>query len=136
MPLTADARLGGHFVQGHIDGVGQVVAINRADARGGDTVVRIRHPEEGRLLIVEKGSIAVDGVSLTIASCAEDWFEIMLIPHTLSVTTLGELQAGEVVNLEYDILAKHIARLMEAYQPAGSSKAPDSAPAKDLKRDE
>lgn len=114
LPLRADDRLGGHFVQGHVDGLGQILM---AGNRGADWVLRVRYPNEGRPYVVEKGSIAVDGVSLTVCECGDDWFELMLIPHTLSITTLGGLQPGDSVNLEYDILAKYMARIAEPYLP-------------------
>jgi riboflavin synthase len=111
-PLRVDSELGGHFVQGHIDEVGEILT---SVQQGGDRVVRIRYPTESDPYVVEKGSIAVDGVSLTIAACERGWFEVMLIPHTLAVTTLGEKGPGDEVNLEYDILAKHLVRLAEIY---------------------
>ena len=113
LPLRVDDRLGGHFVQGHVDGVGKIVSV---DQQGGDRVLRIDYPREADPYIVEKGSIAVDGVSLTVAACGRGWLEVMLIPHTLAVTTLGEAEAGAEVNLEYDILAKHLVRLAEVYR--------------------
>ena len=110
MPLRMQGRLDGHFVQGHVDGRGGVVSVGE---RGSDRVLRIEHAEEADALIVEKGSIAVDGVSLTVTACGTGWFELMLIPHTIRVTTLGELGEGDNVNLEYDILAKYLIRLTE-----------------------
>ena len=107
LPLRAADRLGGHFVQGHVDETGEVVAAGGTDA---DYRVRIRHPEPR--WIAEKGSVAVDGVSLTVAAVLGDAFEVMLIPHTRAVTTLGDLGAGARVNLEYDILAKYVAALL------------------------
>lgn len=109
LPLRASDRLGGHFVQGHVDAVGDVVAAGGPDA---DYRVRIRHDEPR--LVVEKGSVAVDGVSLTVASAqpGERHFEVMLIPHTRAATTLGSLSKGDRVNLEYDILAKYVAALV------------------------
>jgi riboflavin synthase len=107
-PLAANGRVDGHFVQGHVDGRGEVV---RVDQRGADRFLRIGHPAQSDRLIVEKGSIALDGVSLTVAGCGSGWFEVMLIPHTLRVTTLGELGPGDEVNLEYDILAKYLLRM-------------------------
>ncbi len=107
-PLAANGRVDGHFVQGHVDGRGKVVT---AEKREADHVLRIEHPIASDPLIVEKGAIAVDGVSLTVAGCGHGWFEVMLIPHTLRVTTLGELGSGQEVNLEYDILAKYLVRM-------------------------
>jgi len=112
-PLAANGRVDGHFVQGHVDGRGRVVT---AEKREGDHVLRIEHPVASDPLIVEKGSIAVDGVSLTVTGCGRGWFEVMLIPHTLRVTTLGELGSGQEVNLEYDILAKYLVRMASLTQ--------------------
>lgn len=113
-PLRADSRLGGHFVQGHIDTTVPVLATSRA---GEDLLVRFALPPDGRPYTVHKGSIAVNGVSLTIANLGADWFEVWLIPHTQRITNLGKLKPGDEVNLEYDILAKHIARLYELTRP-------------------
>jgi len=110
LPLRPQGRLDGHFVQGHVDGRGRIVSIRQ---HGSDRVLRIEHAEEADGYIVEKGSIAVDGVSLTVTACGKGWFELMLIPHTLRVTTLGEAAEGDEVNLEYDILAKYLIRLTE-----------------------
>jgi riboflavin synthase len=112
LPLRADARLGGHFVQGHVDGVGRVA---HAGDKDGNYVVRIEHGHESSRLVVEKGSIAIDGVSLTVTACGPAWLEVMLIPHTLQVTTFGALRSGDEVNLEYDILAKYMLRIAEPY---------------------
>jgi len=107
--LAANARLGGHFVQGHIDGRGIVSAI---DTSGEWTNMTFRIPESLSRYMVEKGSIAVDGVSLTIVEAASDRFRVMLIPHTLASTTLGRRAVGDAVNLEVDLLAKYVERLM------------------------
>ena len=112
LPLRADARLGGHFVQGHVDAVARV---RHAGPRDGDYVLSIGHANEATPLVVEKGSIAIDGVSLTVTGCGPSWLEVMLIPYTLDVTTLGRLSPGDDVNLEYDILAKYMVRLAEPY---------------------
>ena len=112
LPLRADARLGGHFVQGHVDAAGRVT---HAGLRDGDYVLTIGHADEASPLVVEKGSITIDGVSLTVTGCGPSWFEVMLIPHTLDATTLGRLTPGDDVNLEYDILAKYIVQLAEPY---------------------
>lgn len=109
LPLRASDRLGGHFVQGHVDGLGTV---RRAGPTHGDYVLRIEHDPAHAHLVVEKGSIAIDGVSLTVTAAEDDAFEIMLIPHTLSATTLGALGPGDFVHLEYDILAKYVHRLI------------------------
>jgi riboflavin synthase len=110
LPVRPQGRLDGHFVQGHIDGRGRVVSNSQ---RGSDLVLRIEHAEDADAFIVEKGSIALDGVSLTVTACGAGWFEIMLIPHTIRVTTLGDVAEGDAVNLEYDILAKYLVRLTE-----------------------
>jgi riboflavin synthase len=106
--LRAGEPLGGHYVQGHVDGVGTVVAV---EPEGDGARVAIAAPELTRYC-VEKGSIAVEGVSLTIAALREDGFEIALIPHTLAVTTLGGLAGGDRVNLEADVLAKYVEKLL------------------------
>ncbi|MCP2635008.1 riboflavin synthase [Microbacterium sp. HD4P20] len=120
---AAHGRLGGHIVQGHIDGTGDVLEV-RPGAQW--RVLRIGLPSELAPLVVDKGSIAVDGVSLTVsgaspapAAATTDgaWFEVSLIPETLSATTLGALEPGDRVNLETDILARHVQRLL-AFAPA------------------
>jgi riboflavin synthase len=109
--LRAGEPLGGHYVQGHVDGVGTV---RFSDPEGDGRCVRIDAP--GKLLryLVEKGSVAVEGVSLTVAELDDDeGFSIALVPHTLSATTLGTLEPGDPVNLEVDVLAKYVERLVE-----------------------
>ena len=106
LPLRPSDRLGGHFVQGHVDAVGEVVG--RQDA-GGDVRMTFRLPPALRGQVVEKGSVAIDGVSLTVASADAETFSVALIPHTLAVTTLGRRAPGDLVNLEGDILAKYVA---------------------------
>lgn len=108
--LRADARLGGHVVQGHVDGVGTVLA--RDPGERWDTV-RIGLDRELARFVAEKGAITVSGVSLTVTAVGDDWFEVGLIPTTLAETTLGELAVGAPVNLEVDVLAKYVARLLE-----------------------
>jgi riboflavin synthase len=110
--LQAGARLGGHIVQGHVDGVG--VISSRTHSENWD-VVRIALPDSISRYVAARGSITVDGVSLTVSNVAADgtWFEISLIPTTLEVTTLGFKNAGDKVNLESDILARHIERLLQ-----------------------
>jgi riboflavin synthase len=110
-PLAVGARLGGHFVQGHIDGVGTVLAVTPEENA---VVMEIGVPEALRRYIVEKGSIAVDGVSLTVADARPASFTVWTIPHTRAITTLGERQVGDHVNLECDLLGKYIERLLEA----------------------
>jgi riboflavin synthase len=108
--VRADARLDGHVVQGHVDGTG--VVLSRTSGDQWDTV-RFGLPGELAGFVAEKGSIAVDGVSLTVSAVGPDWFEVGLIPETLRATTLGRRSAGEPVNLEADVLAKYVARLLE-----------------------
>jgi riboflavin synthase len=114
-PLAANARLGGHFVQGHIDGVGAVVAVTPDENA---VIIEIEAPAALRRYIVEKGSIAVDGVSLTVAGTDGATFSLWLIPHTRAVTTLGRLMVGDKVNLECDILGKYVERLLKDRVPA------------------
>jgi riboflavin synthase len=110
-PLTLEQRLGGHLVQGHVDGVGEILKV----VPEGDGVrVTIGIPEPLRRYVAEKGSLTVDGVSLTIARADADRCEVALIPHTLEVTTSGGYAPGSRVNLEVDLLARYIARLVEA----------------------
>lgn len=104
-----DGRLGGHVVQGHVDGTG--VVLSRTPGTEWD-LVRFAMPPDLARYVAEKGSIAVDGVSLTVAAVGPDWFEVGLIPETLRATTLGAKQPGEPVNLEVDVLAKYVARLL------------------------
>jgi riboflavin synthase len=108
-PLRADQRFGGHFVQGHVDAVGSVEELRRESEFHGLTV---SFPAALAPLIVHKGSIAVDGISLTVAGLDDDAFRIAVIPHTLSVTTLGTRAVGDTVNLETDVVAKYVERLL------------------------
>ena len=107
--LRAGDPLGGHYVQGHVDGVGR---IRRIDPEGDGRRVWIDPPSELERYLVEKGSAAIDGVSLTVAQLDESGFAVALIPHTLAVTTLGGRAAGDLVNLEVDVLAKYVERLV------------------------
>ena len=109
--MATDGRFDGHLVQGHVDGVGTV---RHVSPEGQGARISIAYPADLRRYVVHKGSITVDGVSLTVAKLDEDGFEIALIPHTLAVTTLGSLVPSAPVNLEVDILAKYVERLMEA----------------------
>ena len=108
LPLRAGDRLGGHMVQGHVDGTASVEAVSED---GFARVVRIGAPPGLLRYVVEKGSIAVDGVSLTVAAVDGDGFEVSLIPETLERTTLGAATPGRVVNLEVDVLAKYVEKL-------------------------
>ena len=108
--LRLDQRLGGHLVQGHVDGVGTVATVA---GEGAGRRVRIELPQALRRFVAEKGSLAVDGVSLTVAGCRESWCEIAYIPHTLEATLAGGYRAGRRVNLEVDLMARYAARLLE-----------------------
>ncbi len=109
-PLAAAGRFDGHIVQGHVDGVGEVLEVL---PEGEGRRLRLAIPEPLRRYVVEKGSLAVDGVSLTVAAVAAISAEVALIPHTLEVTVLGERSAGDRVNLEVDVIAKYVEQLME-----------------------
>jgi riboflavin synthase len=109
-PMPANGRFDGHIVQGHVDGVGTVSAVERSD--DGGVVIELEIPETLRRYVVEKGSITIDGVSLTVASLTEAGFGVALIPHTLEVTTLGLRNPGDTVNLEVDVLAKYVERML------------------------
>ncbi len=119
--LAADTRLGGHIVQGHVDGTGEVLEVRPGEQW---RVIRVSLPADLAPLVVDKGSITVQGVSLTVSDVSEPdaashWFEISLIPETLEVTTLGTLAPGDRVNLETDILARHVQRLLRFASPDG-----------------
>ncbi len=106
---AVNSRLGGHIVQGHVDGTGAV--ISRTPSQHWE-VVRIALPAALSRYVVEKGSITVDGVSLTVSAIGDDWFEVSLIPTTLAMTTLGTATVGTPVNLEVDVIAKYVERLL------------------------
>ncbi|MGY4651662.1 riboflavin synthase [Mycobacterium sp. URHB0021] len=106
---AVNSRLGGHIVQGHVDSTGHVIARTPSDEW---EVVRVALPTALSRYVVEKGSITVDGVSLTVSALGHDWFEVSLIPTTLGLTTLGAAEVGTQVNLEVDIIAKYVERLM------------------------
>ena len=103
------SRLGGHIVQGHVDGTGHVISRTPSEHW---TVVRIALPAALSRYVVHKGSITVDGVSLTVSALGHDWFEVSLIPTTLDLTTLGRAEVGAHVNLEVDVIAKYVERLL------------------------
>jgi riboflavin synthase len=107
--LRAGEPLGGHYVQGHVDGVGRVRSV---EPEGDGKRIWLDAPPELLRYVVEKGSIAVEGTSLTVADLDEAGFAVALIPHTLAETTLGALEAGDLVNLEADVLAKYVERLV------------------------
>lgn len=114
-PMRLDGRLGGHLVQGHVDGTG--VIAERVPSQHWE-VVRISLPGDLARYVVHKGSITVDGVSLTVASVGDGWFTVSLIPTTLELTTLGRKQPGDPVNLEVDVVAKYVERLLAARSPS------------------
>jgi riboflavin synthase len=123
-PMTLGGRLGGHLVQGHVDGVARVLGGSEgarsappapeAGARAGYEL-RIELPPELERYVVEKGSVAVDGVSLTVAGVGPGWFAVALVPHTLEVTTLGRRRPGDPVQLEVDVVAKYVERLVAPF---------------------
>ncbi|PXA70078.1 riboflavin synthase [Cryobacterium arcticum] len=124
-------RLGGHIVQGHIDGTGTVLAVRPGEAW---QVVRFSLSPQLAPLVVDKGSIAIDGVSLTVsnispATVVEQWFEVSLIPETLAATTLGSKAVGDQVNLETDILARHVERMLALAAAQTGQAAPSADPA-------
>lgn len=109
-PMPANGRFDGHIVQGHVDGVGIVSGIDTTD--DGGVLMTIETPDSVHRYLVEKGSVTIDGVSLTVASLTGEGFAVALIPHTLQVTTLGLRNQGDTVNLEVDVLAKYVERLL------------------------
>lgn len=111
LALRASDRLGGHVVQGHVDGLATVAAIRE---EGFSRVLDLRVERALARYLVEKGSVTLDGVSLTVSALADDGFSVSLIPETLQRTNLGRAREGSLVNIEVDILAKHVARLLEA----------------------
>ncbi len=114
-PMRLDGRLGGHLVQGHVDGTGTIESRDRSEHW---EVVRVSLPADLARYVVHKGSITVDGVSLTVASVDDRSFTVSLIPTTLALTTLGRKQAGDPVNLEVDVVAKYVERLLAPAPPA------------------
>jgi riboflavin synthase len=118
--MRADGRLDGHIVQGHVDDTGTVRALTRA---GEDVRLEVSCAVEFAALLVEKGSVAIDGVSLTVVGVEEAGFDVALIPHTLEVTTLGRLRPGDPVNLEADVLGKYVKRYLERVLPGAPGRA-------------
>lgn len=123
-PMALGGRLGGHLVQGHVDGTGTV--LERMPAEHWE-IVKISLPPELARYVVEKGSITVDGISLTVVEAAADHFTVSLIPTTLALTTLGIKQPGDPVNLEVDVIAKYVERMLGAAAP-GTAPAADREP--------
>src|SRR5438132_1703278 len=121
-PLTAGKEFGGHFVQGHIDGIGRVAQWEeRREADGANWWLGVRLPRELVRYVAMKGSIAIDGISLTVANIMDDTVEVAIIPFTYANTNLQALRVGDAVNLEADILAKYLERLLETRRPAASA---------------
>lgn len=116
--VTPSTRLGGHIVQGHVDARGKFLS---AEEHGGSWTVRIAYPSEVARYLVFKGSVAVEGISLTIAGLAEEYFEVAIIPKTWSVTNLSHLRPGDPVNIEADIIAKYVERIL-AFAGGGSAR--------------
>jgi riboflavin synthase len=110
-PVTLMSRLGGHLVQGHVDGVGEIVGFDRST--DGGARMTVAPPDELRRYLVEKGSVTVDGISLTVAAIDDATFSVALIPHTLEATTLGTAGLGHRVNLEVDVIARYVESLLE-----------------------
>jgi riboflavin synthase len=108
--LAVGERMGGHMVQGHVDGRGQLVSLK---PEGNSYRMRFRFPPELGRYIAMKGSVCVDGISLTVAGLKDDWFEVVIIPHTWRETILSELRIGDKVNLEVDVLAKYVERILK-----------------------
>ncbi len=111
-PVTVNQPLGGHFMQGHVDGVGEITAVHSGED---EWRVTVKPPAELMKYIIPKGSIAIDGISLTIAEVRDDTFEVALIPTTLEITTLGEAKVGGRVNLEADIISKTVVHQLERF---------------------
>lgn len=107
--LSVHSRLGGHIVSGHVDGLGEIVAVDRDDNA---LLVKIKVDMQLAKYIIEKGSVAIDGISLTVVECTDDSFAVSLIPHTAAVTTLGYKTVGDLVNIENDIIGKYVERLL------------------------
>lgn len=110
LALAAGDRLGGHVVSGHVDGVGEVIGVSKD---GIAWRLRVRVPEDLLPYLVARGSVALAGVSLTVAETDEDWLEVSLIPETVGRTNLGTLEAGDAINVECDLMARHLRRLLE-----------------------
>ena len=119
--VTPSTRLGGHIVQGHVDGRGRFLS---AEEHGGSWTVRVGYPKELARYLVFKGSVAVEGISLTVAALADDYFEIAVIPKTWAVTNLSHLRPGDEVNLEADIIAKYVERILAFGGPDRGGRGP------------
>lgn len=117
--LRAGARLGGHMVQGHVDGIGTVLERQELDIA---VIFRIQTPIDILKYVVAKGSITIDGISLTVVKVLKDSFTVSLIPHTAMITTLGNKRPGDIVNLETDIIARYVERLLKEDETAAKGK--------------
>ncbi len=115
--MAAGARLDGHIVQGHVDGTGRVRRLERTGEGGNEVELHIACDPELAGQLVDKGSVTIDGVSLTVVTVVHDGFHVALIPHTLEVTTLSELSAGDVVNLEVDVFGKYVKQYLDRILP-------------------
>ncbi|MBS4024614.1 MAG: riboflavin synthase [Clostridia bacterium] len=120
--LSLGDRLGGHMVSGHIDGVGKIVGLKKVDIAN---VITIEAPQEVTDYIISKGSVAIDGISLTVVDCQNEIFTVSIIPHTAEMTTLGYKKNGDKVNLEADMIGKYVAKFLER-KAAGNSKRKES----------
>lgn len=116
--LRVEGRLGGHFVQGHVDCTAKLLSV---EEKGADLRLDIALPGEFARYVAYKGSVAINGVSLTVAEVRDDSFTVWIIPHTLDNTNLGDLQPGDLVNLEFDILAKYVERLLQTRAENGAA---------------
>ena len=122
--LRVGDRLGGHIVSGHVDAVATLVSVTPRDNAN---ILRVQHPQHLAPFLIPQGSVAVDGVSLTVVDCGDDWFEVSLIPHTWDVTVLSGKRAGDKVNVETDILGKYILRMAETKSRDTAGKKPIGA---------
>jgi len=122
-PMRADARFHGHIVSGHVDGTGRI-KVKRADS--GQVLLTVEVPPRLTALMIEKGSIAIDGISLTLTEVEDTFFSVALIPHTLEITSLGRKTTGDLVNIEVDQLGKWVLRLLTAYMPESQSGTSES----------
>lgn len=118
--LCVGDRFGGHIVSGHIDGVGSILAKESNDIA---IIVKVKASPEIMRYIVKKGSIAIDGISLTVVECGQEWFTVSLIPHSAKMTTLGGKKVGDFVNLETDVIGKYVEKLLGQYSPPSQGKA-------------
>ena len=121
--LRVGDRLGGHIVSGHVDGVGTLIAVTTRDNAN---IVRVGFPKTLAPFFIPQGSVALDGVSLTIVDCGSDWLEVSLIPHTWDVTVLSRKRAGDRVNIETDVLGKYVYRLLQSGAQIASNKEKSS----------